>query len=401
MLAWTPGDNEQRIGRIDRMFGKIERLLDEDRKSRLYIYYPYLKDTIDEEHLSRFTKRKFNEEHLIDMGQAFQENTDFSLEENDNSSWKNFLREPVENEIKDPFPAILENFNIGNFKMKAVSNPVLDTNPLLKFYHSIANAVEVLSSFNPEFFFVNQQSNQKLLIDPTLSSGRKQPVVVEINLDTIGSGCYKESVYCVRMLTPLAPSTKYNLVKNNFYLNDSIQLLYHPGIKLCLDPSQVSGSNWGIYASVELPLFNVDLNQNILSENELQRAFSNLIIFADLTEKEIFQRDLKKGELNYPEESRTSSPEFYFKKNNKQFINHDWGIQDDFLILECQLVTNGDYEKQSLIENHKNLYVKNFFNNGKWFSQVSFLKQDSQKEELDLLEKHFDFYMKELEWSRK
>ena len=394
-MAWTPGDNEQRIGRIDRMFGKIERLLEENEKSRLNIYYPYLKDTIDEEHLGRFAKRKYKEEALIDQGKAFEETADFALEENDNDSWKQFLRKPDDNNISDPFPAELLHFNgIKTPQLKLVKNT------LTEFYQSIINAIDNLKKYNPEIYFVNQNDNQKLLIDPTLNVTRKQPVIMELVFDHVGTGFHGKSVFCLRMRTPLASFSKFKVLRKRFNESRSIQELYLPGIKLCLDPSQTGGTSWGLYMVNELPLFITDLNDNPLSVEEIQEAFVNLINCADLTEKEIFEKDLQKEELNLPINKTLRENSFSFRNSKKQVIAEDWEERDGFYLLEEELDTDfySDIEKQALIDNHNNFYVKSFYRDGKWLYQVAYITKDAHKVELQLLEKHLSVVTNNLGW---
>ena len=155
-MAWTPGDNEQRIGRIDRMFSKIERKLEKDPDANLNIYYPYLKDTIDEEQLSRFIKRKYNEEALIDKGAVIESSEGYLIEENENENWAKYLRIPEKNEISDPYPALIEDF-------KGIKPPVIDfkTTSLNDFYNAISSAISELDIFKSEIFFIDQNENQK------------------------------------------------------------------------------------------------------------------------------------------------------------------------------------------------------------------------------------------------
>ena len=54
----------------------------------------------------------------------------------------------------------------------------------------------------------------------------------------------------------------------------------------------MGGNSWGIYMSTELPLFVEDLSVNPLSVEEIQEAFSSLVICADTTESVIFQESL-------------------------------------------------------------------------------------------------------------
>ena len=113
-IAWTVGDNEQRVGRVDRLFGKVHSLIKEnptDKNSRLYIEYPYLSGTLDEEQLKQFIVKKFESESLIDKMETIPEKED-SNEFNLNveiENWKNYLRIPGKNSIilEDRYPKFL------------------------------------------------------------------------------------------------------------------------------------------------------------------------------------------------------------------------------------------------------------------------------------------------------
>ncbi len=65
--AHSMGDDEQRTGRVDRIHGKMYRELESDSKEKkLHIYYPYLKNTFDEENLRKMLCSKRNTEKKID-----------------------------------------------------------------------------------------------------------------------------------------------------------------------------------------------------------------------------------------------------------------------------------------------------------------------------------------------
>jgi superfamily II DNA or RNA helicase len=383
-MAWTPGDNEQRIGRIDRMFGKIERELEQNEKASLHIYYPYLKDTIDEEQLARFTIRKHKEELLIDQGKAFEDTSEYLLEENDNVSWKQFLRKPELNDLKDPFPVRNEDFDGMNKVL-----PVKSTISQFNFFDSIGQAIRGIHHVDLHMYVIDQQEQYKILVDPFLRGNRSQPVIVELVIDPVGTGLYKESVYCLRMRTPLAPYSQFKYMKRGFLENKSIQDAYLPGIKLCLDPGQTS---WGIYMSTELPLFVTALSVNPLSVEEIQHAFVSLITCADLTEHILFNKDLKKEELNLPLHKKDTVNVNSFRAAHKQFISSGWREWNDFYIKEEKVtgVSTVDTDKNMYIKNHENLYVKHVFSNGQWYKQVSILNKDAYLQELNLLEKHLE-----------
>lgn len=104
-IAWTPGDNEQRVGRIDRLFGKINQLLQENEPgtATLDISYPYLKDSFDEDQVGSFIERKHAIEEKMDrcMQGSFDKQVHMTR-----SGWQEFLRQPVANAVlRDPYPA--------------------------------------------------------------------------------------------------------------------------------------------------------------------------------------------------------------------------------------------------------------------------------------------------------
>lgn len=70
--AHTMGDDEQRIGRVDRIMGKMDRELKNIANDAFYptldIHYPYLKATFDEFNLKKMLCNKRKTEKLIDRG---------------------------------------------------------------------------------------------------------------------------------------------------------------------------------------------------------------------------------------------------------------------------------------------------------------------------------------------
>jgi hypothetical protein len=105
-IAWTPGDNEQRVGRIDRLFGKVNHLLKERVSgiATLDINYPFLKDSFDEDQVGSFIERKYAVEEKMDR--CMQGTFDKEVHMTRPGSWQEFLRQPVERTVlRDPYPA--------------------------------------------------------------------------------------------------------------------------------------------------------------------------------------------------------------------------------------------------------------------------------------------------------
>lgn len=109
-IAWTPGDNEQRVGRVDRLFGKVNQLVRQappgTGTSTLDINYPYLKNTFDEDQVGSFIERKHAVEEKMDR--CVQNTFDKEIHLT-RPGWQEFLRQPtLESSLDDPYPARFE-----------------------------------------------------------------------------------------------------------------------------------------------------------------------------------------------------------------------------------------------------------------------------------------------------
>ena len=106
-IAWTPGDNEQRVGRVDRLFGLVNRQLELNGRSELSIHYPYLEKSFDEDQLAAFIREKHRVEIKIDACQQPTTSSEIDLR-NGTESWKSYLRQPTISALRpvviDPFP---------------------------------------------------------------------------------------------------------------------------------------------------------------------------------------------------------------------------------------------------------------------------------------------------------
>ncbi len=104
-IAWTPGDNEQRVGRVDRLFGKVNSLLEEfgPQGVSLDINYPYLANTFDEDQVGSFVERKHAVEEKMDRCEQDGFDKEVRLSR---ACWRDFLRQPVADYLgDDPYPA--------------------------------------------------------------------------------------------------------------------------------------------------------------------------------------------------------------------------------------------------------------------------------------------------------
>jgi len=68
-VAWTSGDLEQRVGRVDRFFSQIERRLsasEDSEKIKLNVFYPYLADTLEKRQIDLVRNRVKQAEKILD-----------------------------------------------------------------------------------------------------------------------------------------------------------------------------------------------------------------------------------------------------------------------------------------------------------------------------------------------
>lgn len=106
-IAWTPGDNEQRVGRVDRLFGKVNSLLERDGRAELAIHYPYLARSFDEEQLASFVREKHLVEERMDACRQSPIGAEIDLRRT-SDAWRSYLRTPREDMVAsnliDPYP---------------------------------------------------------------------------------------------------------------------------------------------------------------------------------------------------------------------------------------------------------------------------------------------------------
>lgn len=396
-MAWTPGDNEQRIGRVDRMFSNIERQLNQDPKATLPIYYPYLKDTIDEEHLARFIKRKFKAEKLIDECKTIDASSDNDILENHNSDWRDFLRKPSENSIHDPFPALVSHFkNIkhNSFKFKELN--------LEKIVSNIVGSIQSIEGTTINVYSLNNVGVPTILIDTFLKNNRKQPVIIEFSFDPIGTSFFNEAVVCLKMKTPLAPLGLFKHFRDNFYCNKYLMNLYSNGIKLCFDNTQEINSFWSIYMASELPLFIDKMNNNPLSKDEIQLTLLKLINCADDTEQIILNnQDINVDQLKYDLSNSFAKVKSILSKARGGELPQNWKVVNGYIVNNSKVKIDAtDFIKESMILNHKYKFVKSVIRKNALTFQVAHLVKDVQFKEVQLLERHLSYAINKQMWNR-
>jgi hypothetical protein len=354
--AWTPGDNEQRNGRIDRMFGLIERRLNESRKSEstLNLYYPYLKNSVDEANLSKFFIKKHICEKLIDEGKGIDEEILNNLEEDPQLNWRSFLRSVPSNEVEEPFKVDMDSFS-------GILAPEIKTTEktIAIFVESIKSTIQSISDLQIEITSLGENIGNGFVADPFIADGvknRRQPVIIELLFDSIGTSLMKETVFTLRMKTPLERSMKWKYTLKTISDNN---ILVPEGIKLCLDSKTGRGNYWGLYLRTDLPLFTDRLKGNPISVDEIKDCFKNLVLFSDQLEKSAFQeQDLSKDDLNLSKTiSMLNNNENILKGSKGVVERKNWRLSNNYSRLNSQIDFPIDLERFNLEKNHEVNYL--------------------------------------------
>jgi len=385
-IAWTPGDNEQRVGRIDRMFSKTERNLDLNEKSTLDIFYPYLKNTIDQDHLANFISKKYFEENLIDKCQAYEGRTNLDPKNFNYENWKQFFRTPNEDSVQDPYPAKLNQLQHPLFEFK------LDTKET-DIEQQIINA---FNEINVPIYRSKISDDTICVLDPTLENGNSQPVVVKLNYDAQLTGVLGEVTYTLSMITPIGKKRQIKAFEDNYHLFSELYENKNLSVKLCLDRSQTPVSIFGIYAKIDLPVF-LNHHESPLSSVELLHNYHDLIYCADHIEQVILQDDLKMDsfEPNRETVSSMNSNSNLRKDITSIDVEGNWKNKGDFIYLEREHDDKELWIRNIWEWNDQNNYVKHLPDR----RIIPFYSKDVQKIELKALEEIERIRNKDKAWN--
>lgn len=388
-IAWTPGDNEQRVGRIDRMFSKVERQLNQNNRSRLHIVYPFLQNTIDQDRVVNFIFKKRLEEDLIDYCRPYGGDSTLDFTQLNYDNWKYYLRSPenrsseeVESK-KDPFPPQFETLkDPGQYWVDDNETPSKSIKEIL--ISELSNdGYDVYADLSTGDYL-----NSHICIADREISGRRQPVFIYLKYEKNSSSLIGEVTYILELLTPLGRKIdfeKFDENKDSFY---NVYLKDYMNVKLCLDLDQRDSSYFGIYAKTELPLFPKQFKKH-LSKYELLTNVNELAQCADYIENKVFanQQDLKINEnISIKENQIYNVNQGYLKsKNNKRKLGNSWQINGDISYLRYKMKPKMNF-KLHLEFNHVTPFLKMGFHNGKDELSASLKSKDIQNNEMELIE---------------
>ena len=227
-IAWTPGDNEQRVGRIDRLFSLTERRLANESLGEgafLLSRYPFLSGTLDETQLVSFLKKKLEVEKITDRCGAVQADKGIDIDCSF-QDWQKLLRTPVEkSDEQDPYPALVDCPNT----FEAQQDPFPDFNPealLTQIYQTMMEmreckrAIADFTLYTPAPADSGDHIRSRRTIgmaEVKLRNERHQPFYIELFFSSEFSGIVKGLVYCLRFVTPFDKGHNHKKLGRQLY----------------------------------------------------------------------------------------------------------------------------------------------------------------------------------------
>jgi len=302
-IAWTPGDNEQRAGRIDRMFGLVEKELSENRETSLNIYYPYIRNTIDENQVGEFVFKKYQAERLMDK--CLQEKSSREIENREMliDIWKSYLRtRDPRAKGEDPYGPKINNV-VSTFPRHDKGSEIVDIDEFIEKLQETLSMLINQGNRGKRFGVyrlpdITRSSGLICILDPKLEEGRRQPVFVELNYSSALSGFDPGTVYYVTLKSPLSSFTeeRQQSVRNiaKFYMQYRRR---YPLVQLVFDNTAKRTSYFAIHMKVDLLLFRELDSEKYLSQKELDIAIRQLIVFTDIVEQHVFENQDISNEL--------------------------------------------------------------------------------------------------------
>ena len=392
-IAWTQGDNEQRVGRVDRMFGKMEKQLTTSTSATLPIHYPYLKKTIDQDQVARFLLRKHESEKLLDQLKHVTVRHEINWREQvPEAVLGEFLNTPQQLKVdSDPFPVVYERDFNGIETALAIHSPGLQ---LKEYIDPILGSIR--RHFGDDliiFKYKEGQADGNYLF--TLNHIRKdkdrhQPVSGELFISEEGLYFLNKPVFCLRISTPLARSYRSFEHINRFGIMKD-QYRNHPLLKICHDKQQ--RGYFRFYVCSDLPLFITQAGQLNLSENELLQTIRTLIQFSDDLEHQLHghQQDVSYADIwGAPQPSFAREPMGIMRQDIGREHNKRWKPTSSGDHLYVQREQKSMDYKEAYVMNHDTRFLKVYKDEQSFKCQVGIYKNDALREEMELLEQILD-----------
>ncbi|NMG31751.1 DEAD/DEAH box helicase family protein [Aromatoleum evansii] len=212
-ISWTPGDNEQRVGRVDRLYGTVHRNIDDcgdaellPERAQLEIVYPYLKGSFDEDQVGQFIRRKFAAETVLDRGQLVpgSKAIDFS---DVSDSWRECLRRPANGSAvaPDPYP-FREVVKLSQRWGRKPHEGEIDQGIIDATNSLLVSAAREVSGVEEVIVHRLRGSNVAWVIEPKLKNQRRphQPVEIRIEHFLELSAQSPDRIACLTLTSPVS-----------------------------------------------------------------------------------------------------------------------------------------------------------------------------------------------------
>lgn len=290
-LSHTAGQNEQRIGRADRLFGKLNRkLIEKDENAFLTSVYPYLAGSFDEIQLSVFLEKKVKAENLLDNCKN-SEDPGYIDSDTVSSDWKNYLRKPIKEGSKTSLP-VYPSTGLKIMK-KEISFSTTDYINMEQFSQHIYHcAKEILGDksicekfqsgslwgkYNNKIAFFNCENLN--------GKGRHQPFLIEANCISKEEWGLSESIFYLTLKSPLReelPEDKEDKIQECLNERNLLQICYDKDAE----------GFFKLYTRIDLVVIYED-SKLYLSKEELSIAINEIVIKTDEIEWKLFNKDDK------------------------------------------------------------------------------------------------------------
>lgn len=222
-------------------------------------------------------------------------------------------------------------------------------------------------------------------VDISTVLGRKQPVVCSL------TRMEEHDFRVLSMRTPLgevgnvaALEERYGIY--NFAYENNFQT-----VRLCYDAD--APDLYGVYMRVDLPVLPDDTNgDNSLSSYELNKSLAALVECADMTERLVFhQQDIDMEAMHIDSRQLDRANDTLRQEVSTVKLSGKWRLawNKQYIQLFEELDEKPDTQTQLWTMNHQTPFIKFLTAQQKTEASLSYLANDIQEKELEVLETYF------------
>ncbi|PWW11205.1 MULTISPECIES: DEAD/DEAH box helicase [Pseudidiomarina] len=415
-LAGSAGDNEQRVGRVDRMYGSLNRRLGTG-DGTLKILYPYLAASIDEDQVASFIRRKRDVENQLDK--CLQDQADDVVHQEETASWQHLLHKPVRKSVHasephdavDPYPAtfdgLLRDSAVSEQQTEYTSYTRHDITSLLETLLTNASAANLQATDEKSEWLFKLERQLPATQDTT---ERYQPIFVKLDFSAAFSAVVPDTAYIVRLASPIASKDTLQQVTNRNWPKIVTELTKHYPLVRAVLNNEAQNSHFYLSAVCELPLFANDRKLGLLSQAEITLCLQQLEAFADALEHALFDglQDLRMMDVQTGTSVRGRG-ETGIHNRNADFSEAEWRkyslASGDVEIIQAVVdleTLKGMLGKHKLAMAHIAMHCNSLFpfinfvaddttgDTGKVTAQIAFPSVDFNEEERGVLKAWFN-----------